>query len=274
MRTNFDLLVVFLLVGSVASSRPIAPGTSGLYTLIDPRLIKTQSNVLLELGNVTKSKHNPLLSETMPWDGNWLNSNPSIIHKDGVFHLFWTAKLVCPGANPKICTREKGADRCCHPGFNHSIPSSAKQSGGLLYANSSDGVTFYRPKLGLNMILGSAANNVIFSRPGGSAGQMGIFLDDHVTPSVFRAFGKAFPATVGLPAVPFATSGGMGVATSSDGLHWENWTSAAGLDVNGDTSNNALWDPHLRQYLGFSRLDNHINYDRWGIFRCCRQLEV
>merc|ERR1719174_486526 len=115
------------------------------------------------------------------------------------------------------------------------------------------------------MILGSAANNVIFNRPGGSAGQMGIFLDDHVTPSVFRAFGKAFPATVGLPAVPFATSGGMGVATSSDGLHWENWTSAAGLDVNGDTSNNALWDPHLRQYLGFSRLDNHVNYDRYGL---------
>ena len=57
----------------------------------------------------------------------------------------------------------------------------------------------------------------------------------------------------------------MGTASSFDGLRWANWTSAAGMEVQGDTSNNALWDEHLRQYLGFSRLDTQENTKLYGL---------
>ena len=35
--------------------------------------------------------------------------------------------------------------------------------------------------------------------------------------------------------------------------------------MDGDTSNNALFDPHLKQYLAFSRLDNHVRFDKYGM---------
>ena len=54
------------------------------------------------------------------------------------------------------------------------------------------------------------------------------------------------------------TTSNMGTASSVDGLRWTNWSSAAGLDVQGDTSNNALWDAHLQRYLGFSRVDTQV----------------
>ena len=37
------------------------------------------------LGPVTKSERNPLLSETEPYDGNWLNSNPSLVYQNNTF---------------------------------------------------------------------------------------------------------------------------------------------------------------------------------------------
>jgi hypothetical protein len=250
-----------IVVGALLQIRVSATEATA-YSFVDPRIIAAQQNTVPELGVVTKSTHNPLLSEEEPWDGNWLNSNPSVVYRDGVFHLWWTAKLVCPGASPGKCTRNGASakvnpsDKCCHPGFNHSIPTSANASGGLLYASSTDGVNFVRPKLGLNELLGSTANNAVFVNPGGGASQVGVFFDESA--GVYRAFGKAFPPSAGIEK-------GMGVASSHDGLHWENFTSAKQLDLNGDTSNNALWDPHTKRYLAFSRLDNHINYDLYGL---------
>ena len=239
------------------------------FTFTDPRIIAAQStNVVPALGAVTKSPHNPLLSEDEPHDGNWLNTNPSIVWRNGTFHLWWTAKLVCPGASPAKCTRNGAhakvapSEQCCHPGFNFTIPTTAHASGGLLYASSTDGVSFVRPRLGLNELLGSTQNNVrhhnpcsqfvpirhpnscsssqlfcvlpcsslspsnvrhpwqaVWVIPGRAASQVGVFYDESVQPGVFRAFGKVFPPSAGIPPVPVAsTTKMMGVASSHDGV--------------------------------------------------------
>lgn len=48
----------------------------------------------------------------------------------------------------------------------------------------------------------------------------------------------------------------MGVSSSVDGVHnWGNCTSAASMECQGDTTNNALWDEDLKQYLAFTRID-------------------
>ena len=145
---------------------------------LDPALVRWQSpNTAPALGPVAKSAKNPLITEDQPWDGAWLNSNPSIVYRAGIFQLWWTAKLVCPGATPPNCTRRPDAvphhHTCCHPGYNFSVPASAEPSGGLLYAHSTDGVTWERPRLGLNSVLGSTQNNVVFKVPGRSASQVG-----------------------------------------------------------------------------------------------------
>ena len=163
------LLVFAVLLGSfIVEVHPLT------HTLLDPRLIAWESNTAYQLGPVSKSPANPLLSEDKPWDGNWLNSNPSVVFNNGTFHLWWTAKLVCPGATPDKCSRAVAKKQCCHPDFNFSIPSDANSSGGLLYANSSDGITWTKPSLGLNTLLGSTENNAVFVKPGGGASQMGI----------------------------------------------------------------------------------------------------
>jgi len=255
------LLLGCSIVSSPSAASPDLQHMHNEFTFIDPRIIASQSlNLVPELGAVTKSKHNPLLSEQEPYDGNWLNSNPSIVYQNGTFHLWWTAKLICPGASPETCTRNsQHADKCCHPGFNFTIPQTANESGGLLYASSTDGVTFVRPKLGLNELLGNTQNNAVFVIPGHAASQVGVFYDESVQPGIFRAFGKDFPPSLA------SSRRMMGVASSHDGLVWTNWTSAGELEVNGDTSNNALFDPYLKQYLAFSRLDNHVNFDKYGL---------
>lgn len=42
---------------------------------------------------------------------------------------------------------------------------------------------------------------------------------------------------------------------SADGIRWGGLAMATTMDVAADTANNALYDPHLKKYIAFSR--NH-----------------
>ena len=131
----------------------------------------------------------PLSVGPLPWQ---------LRHPHHHTSLWWTTKLVCPGATPGRCTRNAAtSDKCCHPGFNHTIPRNATGSGGLLYARSADGVSWQRPNLGRVEVLGSTNNNVVFKIVGSAASQVGIFFDDRT--GRFRSFGKVYPRTAAHP---------------------------------------------------------------------------
>jgi len=82
-------------------------------------------------------------------------------------------------------------------------------------------------------------------------------------------FGKSF----GIPMRGYdGKKVSVGVASSFDGIHnWTNWTSVASMGLTGthgaDTSNNALWDEHLQEYLAFSRIDSDVDDQKYGTRR-------
>ena len=119
---------------------------------------------------------------------------------------------------------------------------------GTLYAESKDGLTFVKPSLGIVEWNGSTANNIVLDA-GSNDYNRGVFLDTHEKNASrrFKLFGG-----VNIPYVkpPGST---LRSAVSKDGKHWTDLTSAASMDVAGDTANNALWDADLGTYLAFSR---------------------
>ena len=99
------VLVVLLLAiaavhqASAARSRfPSDPAGGGYHLFIDETVVQDRGNTAPSLGPVHKSEANPLLREDRRWEGSWKNTNPSVVYKDGLFHLWMTANLVCPGA--------------------------------------------------------------------------------------------------------------------------------------------------------------------------------
>jgi hypothetical protein len=187
----------------------------GYHMAIDDMVVQDRGTATPSLGPVRKSDANPLLREDQQWEGSWKNTNPSVVYKDGVFHLWMTANLVCPGASPT-----NPHDTCAHPGYNYTVPKTAHRDGGLLYARSTDGVHFQKPNLGLVEVFGSTQNNIVY-RTGGGPAQTGVFFDEHA--QVFRMFGKDFGIEMGQE---------VGVASSFDGIHnWTNFTPAASMGL-------------------------------------------
>ena len=242
------------------------------HLFIDDTIVQDRGSAAPRFGPVRKSEANPLLREDREWEGSWKNTNPSVVYRDGSYHMWMTANLVCPGASPGNLT-----DTCAHPGYNYTVPRTAHKDGGLLYARSTDGIHFEKPNLGLVEVFGSTQNNVVY-RTGGGPAQTGIFFDEHA--QLFRMFGKNFAVEMGQ---------GVGVASSVDGIHnWTNYTPAPsmGLAHGADTrcgtnclrcchqgshgpadltpvcsvlySNNALWDESLQRYIAFSRIDSDV----------------
>jgi hypothetical protein len=238
LAASASLAVAAAATAAAATAAAGIPSPPHVHLLVDEQVVRDRGAAAPRLGPVSKSKANPLLREDRQWEGSWKNTNPSIVYRDGVFHLWMTANLVCPGTSPSNPTK------CAHPTYNYTVPNATHSDGGLLYARSTDGIRFEKPTLGLVEVFGSKQNNVVY-RTGGGPAQTGVWFDERA--GVFRMFGKNL--WVG-------TGGGVGVASSFDGIHnWTNFTPAAsmGLSHGADTSNNALWDETLQRYIAFSR---------------------
>ena len=155
----------------------------GIADTIDP-------GIHPDIGAVTKSPANPLFTQTEAWETNVNNGYPSVVY------------------DPH---EPLGAYRCWYD--DHSASSSAKgvrMRGALAYANSSDGITWHKPALGIVDLGGSIGrnNNLVVAGNG-----IGVYLDSHETNQSrrFKGFG----------ALGHSTSAGGGTIASADGLHWE-----------------------------------------------------
>ena len=67
------------------------------HLLVDPDVVAaTVGRTEVALGPVHKSPANPLLAEDRKWEASWKNTNPSVVYKDGVYHLWMTTNVVRP----------------------------------------------------------------------------------------------------------------------------------------------------------------------------------
>ena len=193
----------------------------------------TNGSVRAAIGTVAKHKSNPVLVQDQPWELRLDNAYPNIVHDP---------------SNPM------GAYRMWYGGFisghDYDKGQGVDRVNAWHYANSSDGIHWEKPALGLFDLAAipqcspaakaaGRANNVIFGGDG-----TGLFydMDDANVSMRFKAFGTLCPDGGGFldPATnealveasdetkaPSSTRGGScvsGVAVSSDGLHFSDYT--------------------------------------------------
>lgn len=144
----------------------------------------------------------------------------------------------CPTSGYYNCFQDDGRIRLYYRG---KCPGDASELQTVNYAESSDGVDFVRPELGLVEFGGSSRNNIVFM---GVAGH-----NFHV----FRDVNPACPADERYKAVGGEWEKLYGFV-SADGLRWRKIRDEP-LDVAGtfDSLNVAFWDAQLGMYRLFSR---------------------
>ncbi|MCK5118145.1 MAG: hypothetical protein KAQ78_01105 [Candidatus Latescibacteria bacterium] len=125
--------------------------------------------------------------------------------------------------------RDQGMFRCWYEHKN-----------GLGYAESDDGVVWRKPTLGLREVGGSTENNLVnFSYHG-----QGIFVDPVALPSErYKMVGCHWSEQERY--IPGAVS--------PDGLHWTPLEAPVLRNQHADTQNTCFYDPHLAQYVLYTR---------------------
>ena len=196
------------------------------YLLLDNRIVEKSENAQLTLGTVKKHTANPLFGEDKPWEKRFDNLYGNVIfdEKDGLYRCWYSPFIIDHSAKDMpLAERDK---KPYDPPPNREM--------GICYAVSRDGISWEKPNLGLVDFNGSTSNNIVWREPHGA----GIFKDAH-DPDPKRRYKAIFA--------------GLKVSVSSDGLHWETPLLCKGVDVAGDTHNNAFWAPTLEKYVGITR---------------------
>lgn len=212
------LLPVLLLSGS---KHVIAQANKPLQ-LQNHRELFVDQYLIDRLNNLTQELHTPrnegiVLKFDNPWEGNF--SGYCTIIKDGDQY-----KLYYRGI------REAGKD-----GNDNEV---------TCYAESADGINWKKPNLGINVINGSANNNVILANAAPVTHNFSPFLD--INPDVKSA--EKFKALGGTDKT------GLFAFVSPDGIHWRKAQEEAVFKTGVfDSQNVAFWSESEQQYVCYFR---------------------
>ncbi len=221
------------------------PSLSAKYLLLDSRVVASSENVKLALGRVEKEPANPLFVEDKPWEVRFDNLYANVLY-DGEKRVY--RAWYCPFILDEVTANTPPEEREGKP------YRPGKREMGVCYAESTDGIHWEKPELGIVEFAGSTANNLVMRHIHGT----GVWRDGHDSDP-----GRRYKA--------FAQGG---VATSPDGLHWEPFQACPEIEAQGDTHNNAFWFQENARYVGITRLweDNQrivgrtesTDYERWS----------
>ena len=208
--------------------------------LLDPRNIASAQNAKLELGAVEKHAANPLFREEYfadppkPWEARLDNVYPSVIYdqEEGLFKCWYKSFLRDRDSNntplaerPRISYKGGGREE------------------GVLYAESTDGIDWRKPELGLIEFAGSRQNNIVMSRAVHGIHAGGV-LKDPRDPDPARRY-KFIHLN--------ARARRLANCFSADGLTWSQPALWPGRDAVGDTHNNAIRLPGSGRYVCITR---------------------
>jgi hypothetical protein len=232
-----------LLCGTQAAESPYVAAqkaielSSDRQLFIDDSLIESRSNLTRVLHQPVKEPV-PVLVGDQPWE-HWMTDVFGIpsIHFDaatGQYRLWYTA--YAPGNQYYIC-----------------------------YATSRDGRHWEKPRLGINQMDGSMANNIV------NLGRVfwlnsTVLFDEH-DPNPDRRYkslswdfgpsadGKTIPGhrPNANEELKKGRALGVSVAFSPDGIHWSLYDGNPVMKDTGDTNFILGWDPGRQKYLGYFR---------------------
>ncbi len=238
IRTALTLALVYLLnlpVGAV----PIDLGKRR-ELFVDDTLIESIA------GDARLQLHQPRPKEIAiihdePWEGT--ASGYHSIFKDGDRYRMYYKSMHIDFPNGELRTDS-------HPRF-------------CGYAESSDGIVWTKPDLGLHEFAGSKANNIVLT----SETMNGLTIDaGH--PAVFRDRNPDSPASARYKAIIRSSEkNGLIVLASTDGIHWSPHFDYLILRLKGafDSQNLAFWDPTINRYRAYWRTspEGIINDTEW-----------
>tara|TARA_B100001123_G_C15338302_1_gene1033737 strand:+ start:3922 stop:5250 length:1329 start_codon:yes stop_codon:yes gene_type:complete len=195
------------------------------FLLLDNRLIDIQNNTKLVVGTAHKHDANPLFTEDKPWEKRYDNFYGNMIYNNNecIYQCWYSPFIIDHSAKGMTL-----ADR------NKTYDPPKNREMGICYAYSKDGIDWIKPALGIVQFQGSKNNNIIWRGPHGA----GVFSDSNAI-SQESKFKIIFQ--------------GMSVSMSFNGLDWPREKKIKGVDVEGDTHNNAFWAPTLGKYVCITR---------------------
>jgi hypothetical protein len=168
----------------------------------------------------------PWLRADRPWEEQALGKSQSLIYENGTYRLWYEAAA---------------------SDYNWRSSDLTDYSHRLCYAESSDGVRWHKPNLGLVEFRGDRNTNIVFDRTRnrGRACLGGTVFVDPVAPSAERykhIFLGAEPRTWQMQG-----------AVSADGLQWSPIAEPLIDGFMSDTQTTAHYDPVRRRYVGYFR---------------------
>jgi hypothetical protein len=204
------------LVSTAAAAEPIALG-SRRALFVDETLIAQRHNLELRL-NVPTARET-VMTYDAPWEGSGSDFQ-RVIRVGDKYRMYYMATKLTSTDGKKI-------------------------GGGAVYAcfvESTDGVHWTRPDLGLFEFEGSRKNNIIWTEPG----------LDNFTP--FLDANPACPPDEKFKAMSAGRSHVLYGFKSADGIHWSRLSPEPAITAGKfDTQNNAFWDAERGQYLCYIR---------------------
>ena len=195
---------------------------------IDERFFESTDGVRLCM-NPPVQYAEPVLRADRPWEALGIGSYNTVLREaDGRFRLWYDALL--EGGLPR-----EGARRLC-------------------YAESTDGLCWEKPELGLIPFRGSTANNIV-APPLERQSQQGatVLRDERAAPAErYKLWTKFQPTDRQVAA---GVEPGLWAMHSADGIHWRVYPGQPNPpDTMCDTQNMLFWDDRLELYVGYTRV--------------------
>ncbi len=220
------ILIIFSFVFTMEILAKDLEKSQNHFLLLDKRLIKNVENAKLCIGNVKKHKSNPLFIEDKPWEKRFDNLYGNVIYdEDEKIYKCWYSPFI-------VDYSAKGMSLPERENKEYNEPDDREM--GICYAVSKDGINWEKPNLGLIEYENSKINNIIWRGPHGA----GIF-KDKVASDLAHQYKMIFQ--------------GLNISTSPNGINWELPIKCKGVQVAGDTHNNAFWAPTIGKYVGITR---------------------
>lgn len=222
MRRSSLLVIALLTVCSIplttlTAGEPLAIGDRR-ELFVDRLLIDKADGVTLQLQRPQPG--GIALKFDQPWEGQ-VSGYVTVIHDGQLFRMYYRGRPLT--------------------GYGDNDPRAQEVT---CYAESQDGITFTRPKIGLITFGGSKDNNAILADEGHVTHNFAPFLDTR----------PGIPATERFKAVGGSSQSGLIAYTSADGIHFKKLQDKPIITGGAfDSQNNVLWSDHEQCYVCFFR---------------------
>merc|ERR1712086_40932 len=243
-----SLLIIFTFAANAAAG---GSRVGPKCMLLDERNVHTpETDATLVLGTVTKHAE-PLITEERDYEMRFDNMQPNVWFDPQMskWRAWYSSFTSCSKPKEKIAMCNNAPQTC----GSVSPTTSYNQAGrgeGFLYAESTDGITWTKPHLGLTDWKGNKENNLI--ELNGMTTQ--VYLDEKAAPS------QRYKIVTG-------SNGAGGIAVSADGIHWKDVKDLKDTHTRWDTPKNLIWDSERKQWVIYVRSAPTVSEEEAGNLR-------